>query len=79
MYARPSGKIGSGRNSTFGDIKSSFIMASVYRFQHGCQAVLYFFLLSVNAEDIKAAYKDGLLEVEIPKPTDSKPKQVTVH
>ncbi len=35
--------------------------------------------VSVTAEDIKAAYKNGLLEVEIPKPTDSKPKQVTVH
>jgi len=42
-------------------------MASVYRFRHACQAVLYFFLpLNVNAEDINAAYKDGLLAVEIP-------------
>ena len=29
--------------------------------------------MNVNAEDIKAAYKDGLLKVEIPKPVDSKP------
>lgn len=35
--------------------------------------------VSVNAEDIKAAYKDGLLKVEIPKPMDAKPKQITVH
>jgi len=34
---------------------------------------------SVKTEDIKAAYKDGLLKVEIPKPTDAKPKQITVH
>lgn len=35
--------------------------------------------VNVNAEDIKAAYKDGLLKVEIPKPEDSKPKQITVQ
>ena len=35
--------------------------------------------VSVNVDDIKAAYKDGLLRVEIPKPVDSKPKQITVH
>jgi HSP20 family molecular chaperone IbpA len=29
--------------------------------------------MNVNAEDIKAAYKDGLLKVEIPRPVDSKP------
>ena len=35
--------------------------------------------LSVKTEEIKAAYKDGLLKVEIPKPVDAKPKQITVH
>jgi HSP20 family protein len=35
--------------------------------------------VSVNVDDIKATYKDGLLRVEIPKPVDSKPKQITVH
>ena len=35
--------------------------------------------VNVKAEDIKAVYKDGLLKVEIPKPLDSKPKQITVH
>ena len=35
--------------------------------------------LNVNSEDIKATFKDGLLKVEIPKPVDSKPKQIPVH
>jgi HSP20 family protein len=35
--------------------------------------------VNVKAEDIKAAFKDGLLKVEIPKPSKSKPKQITVH
>ena len=35
--------------------------------------------VNVNSEDIKAAFKDGLLKVEIQKPVDSKPKQITVH
>jgi HSP20 family protein len=35
--------------------------------------------VNVNHEDIKAVFKDGLLKVEIPKPVDSKPKQITVH
>jgi len=35
--------------------------------------------VNVNPEGIKAAFKDGLLKVEIPKPVDSKPKQITVH
>jgi len=35
--------------------------------------------VNVNPEDIKADFKDGLLRVEIPKPVDSKPKQITVH
>ena len=35
--------------------------------------------VNVKVEDIKAAYKDGLLKVEISKPLNSKPKQITVH
>jgi len=35
--------------------------------------------MNVNIGDIKAAYKDGLLKVEIPKPVDSKPRQITVQ
>ena len=34
---------------------------------------------NVNAELIKADYKDGILKVEIPKPEERKPKQITVH
>ena len=33
----------------------------------------------LDAEKIKADYKDGLLSVEIPKPEKEKPKQITIH
>ena len=34
---------------------------------------------NVDSEKIKADYKDGVLKLEIPKPEERKPKQVTVH
>lgn len=39
------------------------------------------FTLPVNVEldNIKANYKDGVLQIEIPKPEEKKPKQITVH
>jgi len=39
------------------------------------------FTLPVNVEPdkIKANYKDGVLEIEIPKPEEKKPKQIMVH
>ena len=33
----------------------------------------------VDADNIKAEFKDGILKVEIPKPEAQKPKQITVH
>ena len=33
----------------------------------------------VDADQIKADFKDGVLRVEIPKPEEQKPKQITVH
>lgn len=33
----------------------------------------------VDADNIKAEFKDGVLRVEIPKPEEQKPKQITVH
>ena len=33
----------------------------------------------VDSEKIKAKYKDGVLEIEVPKPEEKKAKQVTVH
>ncbi|MDI6688348.1 MAG: Hsp20/alpha crystallin family protein [Desulfobacterales bacterium] len=33
---------------------------------------------TVNPEDIKAAYKDGILTIEVPKPEEKKPKQITI-
>ena len=33
----------------------------------------------VDSDMIKADFKDGVLKVEIPKPEEQKPKQITVH
>lgn len=33
----------------------------------------------VDAEKIKAGYKDGVLKIEVPKPEEQKPKQIAVH
>ncbi len=33
----------------------------------------------VDAEKITADYKDGVLKIEIPKPEEVKPKQITIH
>ncbi|MDX1707214.1 MAG: Hsp20/alpha crystallin family protein [Desulfobacterales bacterium] len=34
---------------------------------------------AVDSDKIKADFKDGVLKVEIPKPEEKKPKQITVH
>jgi HSP20 family protein len=34
---------------------------------------------TVNTEDIKADYKNGVLTVELPKSAESKPKQIKVN
>lgn len=33
----------------------------------------------VNPEDVKAKFSDGVLEIEVPKPEEKKPKQITIH
>ena len=33
----------------------------------------------VDSEEIKAEYKDGVLQIEVPKPEEKKARQVTVH
>ena len=33
----------------------------------------------VDPDSIKADYKDGVLKIEIPKPEEQKPKQISVH
>ena len=33
----------------------------------------------INLEKVKADYKDGVLKIEIPKPEEHKPKQITIH
>ncbi len=35
--------------------------------------------VNVDSDKIKAEYKDGVLNIEIPKPEDHKPKKITVH
>jgi len=33
----------------------------------------------IDPNEIKADYKDGLLKIEVPKPEDHKPKEITIH
>ena len=33
----------------------------------------------VDSDEIKAEYKDGVLQIEIPKPEEKRAKQVTIH
>jgi HSP20 family protein len=33
----------------------------------------------IDADKIKADYKDGILKIDIPKPEESKPKKILVH
>ena len=33
----------------------------------------------VDSDKIKAEFKEGLLQIEVPKPEQQKPKQVTIH
>ena len=35
--------------------------------------------LEVDPDKITADYKDGVLKIDIPKPEEQKPKQITVH
>jgi HSP20 family protein len=35
--------------------------------------------MDVNTDQIKADYKDGVLKIDIPKPEEKKPKQITIH
>lgn len=35
--------------------------------------------VDVDPDQIKADFKDGVLKVEVPKPEEQKPKQITVH
>ena len=35
--------------------------------------------VDVDSEKIKAEFKDGVLQIEVPKPEDKKAKRVTVH
>ena len=33
----------------------------------------------VDPDNIKADYKDGVLKIDIPKPEEKKPRQITIH
>ena len=34
---------------------------------------------AINPESIKASFKDGVLEIEIPKPEEQRPKQISIN
>jgi len=34
---------------------------------------------TVNADGVQASYKDGVLEIQVPKAEKAKPRQITVH
>ena len=59
----------------------SDIKAESYYRQERCYGIFHrSFTLHHNIQPnmIKATFKDGMLEVEIPRPEDEKPKQITV-
>jgi HSP20 family protein len=33
----------------------------------------------VDSDKIKAEFNEGVLQIEVPKPEEQKPKQVTIH
>ena len=33
----------------------------------------------INPDQVKAKFNDGVLEIEVPKPEEKKPKQITIH
>jgi HSP20 family protein len=35
--------------------------------------------VDVEPDKIKADFKDGLLKIEVPKPEEHKPKEITIH
>ena len=35
--------------------------------------------VGLNPDKIKADFKDGVLKIDIPKPEEEKPKQITIH
>jgi HSP20 family protein len=35
--------------------------------------------VGLKADKIKADFKDGVLKIDIPKPEEEKPKQITIH
>ena len=52
-----------------------------YRRERACGKFKRAFNLpaDVDSDQIKADFRDGVLKVEIPKPEEQKPKQITVH
>ena len=46
---------------------------------HGTVVRSFTLPADVDADRIKAEFKDGILTVEVPSPETRKPKQITVH
>ena len=67
----------SGERSHENEVKEE----NYYRKERSCGKFQRAFTLpaDVDSDKIKAEFKDGLLQIEIPKPEGQKPKQVTIH
>ena len=67
----------SGERSYENEVKED----SHYRRERSCGKFQRAFTLpaDVDSDKIKAEFKDGLLQIEVPKPEEQKPKQVTIH
>ena len=67
----------SGERSYENDVKEE----SYYRRERSYGKFQRAFTLpaDVDSDKIKAEFKDGLLQIEVPKPEEQKPKQVTIH
>ena len=67
----------SGERSDDGEVKED----SYYRRERTYGKFRRAFSLpaDVDSEKIKAEFKDGVLQIEVPKPEERKPKQITIH
>ena len=67
----------SGERSSENEVKEQ----NVYRRERALGKFERSFTLprKMDTEKIRADYKNGVLKIEIPKPEDEKPKEITVH
>ena len=67
----------SGQRSYENEVKEE----NYYRRERSCGKFQRAFTLpaDVDSDKIKAEFKDGLLQIEVPKPEGHKPKTITIH